>query len=68
MLTEWEKQNVRDERHVHQRVEGIDELILEEILERRRYERTTLPMNQESLKGKVIVLEEEKPEGSGKRK
>jgi hypothetical protein len=41
------------------RVEGIDELIPEEFLERRSYERTALPKIHESLKGKVIIQNEE---------
>jgi hypothetical protein len=44
---------------VLQRVEGIDELIPEEFLERRSYERTTLLKIHESLKGKVIIQNEE---------
>ena len=44
---------------VCQRVEGIDELIPEEFCERRIYETTTLPKVRKSLKGKVIIQEEE---------
>jgi len=44
---------------VCQRVEGIDELIPEEFCERRIYETTTLPKSRNSLKGKVIIQEEE---------
>ena len=44
---------------VCQRVEGIDELIPEEFQERRSYETTTLPKTRQSLKGKVIIQEEE---------
>jgi len=44
---------------VCQRVEGIDELIPEECRERRIYETTTLPKFRKSLKGKVIIQEEE---------
>jgi hypothetical protein len=51
-----------------QRVEGIDELIPEELLERRSYERTTLPIEKESLKGKGIILEEEQAKVEAKRK
>jgi hypothetical protein len=47
------------ERGVLQRMEGIDELIPEEFRERRFYERTTLPKVKESLKGKVIIQDEE---------
>jgi ribonuclease HI len=45
---------------VLQRVEGIDELIPEEVRERRSYERTTLPMSRQTLKGKVIIQDEDK--------
>jgi len=58
--------------NVLQRVEGINELILEDKpFERRSYERTTLPMEGRSLKGKVIIqdekqaLEEAKAERDG---
>ena len=41
-------------------MEGIDELIPEDKpFERRSYERTTLPMERRSLKGKVIIQDEE---------
>jgi hypothetical protein len=47
--------------NVVQRVEGIDELISEDrSFEKRQYEWTTLPEIKKSLKGKVIMLEEEK--------
>jgi len=46
-------------RGVLQRVEGIDELIPEEFEEKRFYERTTLPTVKESLRGRVIIQEEE---------
>ena len=46
-------------RNVLQRVEGIDELILEDKpFERSSYERTTLPTQKRSLKGKVIIQDE----------
>jgi len=46
-------------RNVLQRVEGIDELIPEDTpFERRSYERTTIPTEKRSLKGKVIIQEE----------
>jgi len=44
---------------VCQTVEGVDELIPEDFLERRRYERTTLRKSRESLKGKVIIQNED---------
>jgi len=48
------------QRNVLQRVEGIDELIPEDKpFERRSYERTTLPKEKRSLKGKVIIQDEE---------
>jgi len=41
-------------------VEGIDELIPEDKpFERRSYERTTLPIVKRSLKGKVVIQDEE---------
>ena len=41
-------------------MEGIDELIPEdEPFERRSYERMTLPKERRSVKGKVIIQEEE---------
>jgi len=47
-------------RNVLQRVEGIDELIPEDKpFKRRSYERTTLPMEERCLKGKVIIQDEE---------
>jgi len=47
-------------RNVLQRVDGIDELIPEDKpFERRSYERTTLPMEKRSLKGEVIIQDEE---------
>jgi len=45
--------------NVCQRVQGIDELIPEEFRERRIYQPTTLPKVRKSLKGKVIIQEEE---------
>jgi len=45
-------------RSVLQRVEGIDQLIPEEFLKRRSYERTTLPNSREGLKGRVMIQEE----------
>jgi len=46
-------------RNVLQRVEGIDELILEDKpFERRSYERTTLSTEKRCLKGKVIIQDE----------
>jgi len=46
-------------RNVLQRVEGIDELILEDKpFERRSYKMTTLPMEKKCLKGQVIIQEE----------
>jgi hypothetical protein len=53
---------------VLQRVEGIDELIPEESLERRSYERITLPKCQESPRGKVIIQDEEQPLEEAKRR
>ena len=48
------------EGNVVRRVEGIDELIPEDYpLERRSYERTTLPEIKKRLQGKVIIQEEE---------
>ena len=48
------------EGNVIRRVEGIDELIPEDYpLERRSYERTTLPEIKKRLKGQVIIQEEE---------
>jgi len=47
-------------RNVLQRVEGIDELIMEDKpFERRSYERTTLPTDKRRLNGKVIIQDEE---------
>jgi len=47
------------QRNVLQRVEGIDELILEDKpFKRRSYERTTLPIEKRRLKGKVIIQDE----------
>jgi len=47
------------QRHVLQRVEGIDELIADDKpFERRSYERTTLPKERRCLKGKVIIQDE----------
>jgi len=47
------------EGNVVRRVEGIDELILENYpLKRRRYEGTTLPEIKKRLKGQVIIQEE----------
>jgi len=51
---------IKMEGNVVRRVEGIDQLILEDYpLERRSYERTTLPETRERLKGQVIIQEEE---------
>jgi len=48
------------EGNVVRRVEGIDELIPEDYpLERRSYERTTIPEIKKRLKGQVIIQEEE---------
>jgi len=47
------------EGNVVRRVEGIDRLIPEEFHERKSYEWTTLPTIKKSLKGKVIISEEE---------
>jgi len=50
---------VEVQRNVLQRVEGMDELILEDKpFERRSYERLTLPTAKRCLKGKVIILDE----------
>jgi ribonuclease HI len=49
-------------------VEGINELIPDEFLERRSYERTTLPKIQESLKGEVIIQDEEQALEEAKRR
>ena len=50
---------IKMEGNVVQRVEGIDELILEEFLERRQYERTTLLTDKKVLKAKVIIQHKE---------
>jgi len=51
---------IQMEGNVVRRVEGIDELIPEDYpLERRSYERTTLPEIRKRLKGQVIIQEEE---------
>jgi hypothetical protein len=48
------------EGNVVQRVEGIDELILEDYpFEKRRYEGTTLPEIRKRLRGQVIFQDEE---------
>jgi len=48
------------QRNVIQTVEGIDELIPEDKpFERRSYERTTLPTDRRSLKGRMIIQDEE---------
>jgi len=52
---------------VFQREEGIDKLIPEEFLERRSYEKTTLLKNQASLKGKVIIQDEEQGKAEAER-
>jgi ribonuclease HI len=55
------------EGNVVHRVEGIDELILEDYpLEWRRYEGTTLPEVKKRLKGKVIIQDEEQALGEAK--
>jgi len=47
------------QRNVLQRVEGIEQLIMEDKpFERRRYQRTTLPIGKCRLKGKVIIKDE----------
>ena len=56
------------EGNVVRRVEGIDELIPEDYpLERRIYERTTLPEIKKRLKGQVIIQEEEQALEEAKR-
>jgi len=49
------------------RVEGIDELIPEGFLERRCYEYSTIPESEISLKGKVIIQEEEQADAEARR-
>jgi hypothetical protein len=56
------------EGNVVHRVEGIDELILEDYpLEWRRYEGTTLPEVKKRLKGQVIIQDEEPALEEGKK-
>jgi len=50
---------IRQEGQYGDRVEGIDELILEEFLERRQCEYATLHESRQSLGGKVIIQNEE---------
>jgi len=60
---------IETEGNVVQRVEGIDELILEDYpLERRRYEGTTLPEVKKRLKGQVIIQDEEQALKEAKEK
>jgi hypothetical protein len=53
--------------NVLQKVEGMDELIPEEFLERRSYERISSPNSRESLKGKVIIQDEERAKVEARR-
>jgi len=50
----WGK-NVRKRGTILKRVDGIDELILEEFQEPRVYEKSVLPLDRRFLKGKVMI-------------